>query len=58
MPGGPISWLGTPVLEQLEMARAPSRRASEAIEVFRMVFMVVVFDIVFGSDEWRNATLV
>ncbi len=50
--------LWVPELEvsaQLEKARAPSRRTSEAIEVFKMVFMVVDFVIGSNSDEWRNA---
>ena len=32
-----------------------NKRPSEAIEVFKMVFMVVVFVIGSNSDEWRNA---
>ena len=47
-------WVDPLVSAQLEMARAPRRRPSEAIAVFKMVFMVVVL-LVYSSDEWRNA---
>ena len=48
-------WVDPPVSAQLEMARAPNRRPSEAIVVFTMVFMGVVFVIDSSFDEWRNA---
>ena len=54
LPRGPISWVELPALAQLATVRMANRTLSEAIEVFKMVFMILV-SFILVIAEWQYA---